>query len=329
MFSKLTKGLIRKMQLPSRNLVQVAKLSFSVEPPKPEEPEKLTPEEFISEHLRSIEEQRSLDDKKGAQDPTRGSFYIFGFAGVALLTLFAIQKLNEYRDTAIKTKKKFSQQHVGKPDIGGDWEILDTQGKPFGSADLRNSYYVIYFGFCNCPDICPASLSKLAKAFSIIQESKEKRLFDLKLVFVSVDPDRDTLPKIDQFAKYFHPTIIGVTGKSNDDPKLKEMLRKFKIYATKMEFETTNEKGEVEQGYTYDHSVIAYLMSDENEYLVHLGSSLGSRDLANNITDHIMARNSDSIRADKTKKKDNSHKPRNLETLNNSIIKTIVRELIG
>lgn len=53
-------------------------------------------------------------------------------------------------------------------------------------------------------------------------------------MFVSVDPDRDTFEKIDKFAKYFDKTMIGVTGKSNDDPALKDCMRKFKIYSSKI-----------------------------------------------------------------------------------------------
>lgn len=81
---------------------------------------------------------------------------------------------------------------VGKAQIGGDWELIGVDGKPFSSEELKGKYYLIYFGFTHCPDICPNSLTKLSKAVAKVKKSKEANFFDLKTIFVSVDPDRDT-----------------------------------------------------------------------------------------------------------------------------------------
>ena len=118
-----------------------------------------------------------------------------------------------------KIKKSGKTWHTGKADIGGEWELLDTKGQPFGSKNLRNSYYLIYFGFCNCPDICPNTMIKLSKAYNAAL--KELSHAKLKMVFVSVDPDRDTPQIIDKWLDYFGGDFIGVTAKSNDDPALR------------------------------------------------------------------------------------------------------------
>ena len=123
---------------------------------------------------------------------------------------------------------------VGKAQIGGDWELLGTDGKPFSSKNLEGKYYLIYFGFTHCPDICPNSLTKLAKAVSTVKRSKEANFFDLETVFVSVDPDRDSAEKLQKFISVFDPDMIGVTGTHNQDPALRECMRKFKIYASKL-----------------------------------------------------------------------------------------------
>lgn len=123
---------------------------------------------------------------------------------------------------------------VGKAQIGGDWELLGVDGKPFSSKDLEGKYYLIYFGFTHCPDICPNSLSKLARAVTKVKKSKEANFFELKTVFVSVDPDRDNPEKMTKFINLFDPEMIGVTGKYNMDPALRECMKKFKIYATKL-----------------------------------------------------------------------------------------------
>lgn len=99
--------------------------------------------------------------------------------------------------------------------IGGDWKLKDTKGNTFGSDDLKGYYYLIYFGFCNCPDICPNSLIKLVKGLQKVKETSEGKYMKIKTVFVSVDPDRDTNAKIEAFLNIFDKNIIGVTGTHN------------------------------------------------------------------------------------------------------------------
>lgn len=226
-------------------------------------------------------------DDKSESNSSGNKLYAFAIGSSLLGLLYFLQKMNTMRDKSLKARQEAKQKFYGKPDIGGSWNLTDVDGNTLSSQDLKGSYYVVYFGFCKCPDICPQSLVKLTKAFDQIKKMKESSYFDLKLVFVSVDPDRDNPKTIKKFLNYFSPNIIGIAGLYNDDPRLKDMMKKFKIYATKIEFETEDEKGNKEESYTLDHTVISYLMNDENEYLTHLGSSLSAKDLAGKIVDHI------------------------------------------
>ena len=70
-----------------------------------------------------------------------------------------------------------------------------------------------------------------------VKNNPKSSFFDLKTVFISVDPDRDNYEKLDRFCKAFDPDMIGVTGKHNNDNALRETMRKFKIYASKLEYE--------------------------------------------------------------------------------------------
>jgi len=85
-----------------------------------------------------------------------------------------------------------------------------------------------------CPDVCPISLQKVAKAVRAIKKTKEYKYFDLEMVFVSIDPDWDSNEWIRQYCKIFDENMIGLTHKSNDDPKLKDILKKFKIHSSKI-----------------------------------------------------------------------------------------------
>jgi protein SCO1/2 len=82
--------------------------------------------------------------------------------------------------------------YTGKADIGGPWLLYDTKGNAVTHKNFQGKYYLIYFGFTMCPDVCPISLQKVAKAFRRIKKSKEYNYFDLEMVFVSIDPDRDS-----------------------------------------------------------------------------------------------------------------------------------------
>lgn len=115
----------------------------------------------------------------------------------------------------------------------------------------------------------------------------EYRYIKLKTIFVSVDPDRDSPEKMHKFLSHFDKSIIGLTGSANDDPNLKSMMRKFRIYATKIELDEQENKGQ-NKPYTLDHTIITYLMDDSNNYLTHLGSNLGDRDMSKIIVDAIL-----------------------------------------
>jgi protein SCO1/2 len=218
----------------------------------------------------------------------RSAFYIYVTAGVTLVGLYFLMIIN----SSAKDKKnmKSTVNHVGKANIGGPWKLSDLNGMPFGSGDLDGKYYLIYFGFCRCPDVCPQSLHKLSKALEVIRKSPEKKYFDLETVFVSVDPDRDSKEDIEKFLKHFDKSIIPVTGKSNDDPSLRQMMFRFKIYASKIELEEEEAAADPTKPrpYTLDHTIITYLMDDENQYLTHIGSNMSASETANHIITKIM-----------------------------------------
>jgi len=135
---------------------------------------------------------------------------------------------------------------------------------------------------------------KLAKAVDTVKASKEYAYFDIVPIFVSVDPNRDTNERIEEYVKIFHPDMIGLTHKNNDSPELKAILKSFKIHVSKIflsdldeeedmkllaenapkvvekmnemdekENKThgvAKEKKSTEEKYTLDHTIVVYLM---------------------------------------------------------------------
>jgi protein SCO1/2 len=200
--------------------------------------------------------------------------------------------------------------YTGKADIGGPWMLYNTKGEPVTHKDLEGKYYLIYFGFTYCPDVCPVSLMKMAKSLERVRQSKEYRYFDLEALFVSVDPDRDTKERIEEYCKIFDEKLIGLTHKTNDNPELKEMLKKFKIHVSKIylseeevkeDMQTLKENAPLvieklgsledknDEKYTLDHSIIVYLIGPDNQFLTYLGSNLDEKDMADIILDEVSA----------------------------------------
>lgn len=108
-------------------------------------------------------------------EPTKfgNAMLIISAIALALAYLYMeIQVIRANKKKKPEAKAAAKVTGVGKAHIGGDWELVDTNGKPFSNKDLEGQYYLIYFGFTHCPDICPNSLTKLAKAVQKVKKSK-------------------------------------------------------------------------------------------------------------------------------------------------------------
>ena len=86
---------------------------------------------------------------------------------------------------------------------------LDSPEGALSLKDLRGKVVLIFFGFTSCPDVCPISLSTISHAFSYLTDDELERSRSL---FISLDPERDTMERLKKYTGYFHPNIIGVTG---------------------------------------------------------------------------------------------------------------------
>jgi protein SCO1 len=124
--------------------------------------------------------------------------------------------------------------------------LYDTKGEPVTHKNMAGKYYMIYFGFTYCPDVCPVSLMKMAKSLDNVRASKEANYFDIEGIFVSVDPNRDSNERIEEYTKIFHKDLIGLTHKKNDSPELKSILKKFKIHVSKIFLSDEDEKEDLE-----------------------------------------------------------------------------------
>ena len=96
-----------------------------------------------------------------------------------------------------------------QPSLGGPFTLVDQNGKPFSSDRLKGKPTLIYFGYAFCPDVCPTSLLLMETAIEKLGPDTAKKV---NLVFITIDPERDTPELMKGYVENFSPTFIGLTG---------------------------------------------------------------------------------------------------------------------
>lgn len=129
---------------------------------------------------------------------------------------------------------------TGIQGYGNDFRLTDHTGKARGMADFRGKTVLMFFGFAQCPDVCPTTLSDLKKVMAKLGPDAEK----FQVLFVTVDPARDTQDVLAQYVTAFHPSFIALRG---DREATNKVTRDFKIVAQLQE-------GQTPETYTINHS---------------------------------------------------------------------------
>ncbi|XP_015782629.1 protein SCO1 homolog, mitochondrial [Tetranychus urticae] len=198
----------------------------------------------------------------------------FGLAG----SLMAIISTGVYFYKDYK-KKQFEMNHLrslGKPAIGGPFDLIDQDEKPFTSKNLLGKWAILYFGFTHCPDVCPEELEKVTKVVEII----DKRHGTGKLipVFITVDPARDTPSLIKEYLKEFSPKFIGLTG---DKRAIDSVCKRYRVYYS-------SGPKDADSDYIVDHTIIMYLLDPEGQFCSYFGQNKSANMIADEIDTEIM-----------------------------------------
>jgi protein SCO1/2 len=144
---------------------------------------------------------------------------------------------------------KHTNLELASAPVGGDFTV-EIQNGDLSLKDLRGKVVVLYFGYTQCPDICPTSLALLTQALS---QMSEEELAKVQSIFVSVDPDRDNVTRLKEYAAYFHPNIMGATAEKEEIDKI------VKLYGAAYQ----KVESDSAVGYLVDHSSYTYLI-DKN-----------------------------------------------------------------
>jgi protein SCO1/2 len=163
---------------------------------------------------------------------------------------------------------EFAGAMVTNPQPAPDFTLLSVDG-PVSLSDYEGQYVYLYFGYTFCPDVCPATMNELAKMTEMMGEEAQ----NVQVLMITVDPQRDTAEKLEEYMAFFDPSFIGLTG---TDEEIATTAQPYGV------FYQANE-GSVESGYLVDHSTRTYLLTPERVPIVAYPFSVTAEEMATDL----------------------------------------------
>ena len=152
--------------------------------------------------------------------------------------------------------------------------LTDHNGKPRKLSDFQGKVVVIFFGYTQCPDVCPTVLTKMREVMTLLGSDAEK----LQVVFVTIDPERDTQALLAQYVPAFHPSFVGIYG---DASATAAIAKDFKIFYQK-------QAGTTPASYTMDHSSGSYVIDAKGKLRLYLKHEDTAAQIAEDVK-HLLA----------------------------------------
>lgn len=186
------------------------------------------------------------------------------FAGIALLVLGAC------------APEGFKNTDITGSDFARDFALTDHTGKARTLADYRGKVVAIFFGFTQCPDICPTTMSEMKAVKQALGDDGEK----FQVLFITIDPARDTPQLLSQYAPAFDPSFVGLYG---DAAATERTAKEFKVYYQKV-------AGSAPDRYTMDHSVATYIYDSEGRVRLYVRQNAGQEAVVHDVKQLLRGR---------------------------------------
>jgi protein SCO1/2 len=180
---------------------------------------------------------------------------------VALLVILA----------ACSPKPEFKNIDItGSTAFGKDFSLLDPDGKVRTLADFKGKVVLMFFGYTQCPDVCPTTLTEMQQVMTLLGPQADK----VQVLFVTVDPARDTDAILKQYVPAFDPRFLGL--RPADEAALEKVTKDFKIYYKKV-------PGSSPGSYTIDHTAGSYAFDPEGRLRLYIKHAQGPETLAHDL----------------------------------------------
>lgn len=173
-----------------------------------------------------------------------------------------------------------SIQPVAGFDRGSHFALTTQTGEEFNTqSDIpENGYALIFFGFTHCPVICPTELQKFAEVMDILPEDTASKISPL---FITIDPERDSVDVMRGYVPLFHPSIVGLTGNVEN---VHAILNEWKVYFAKVDDPSMS-------SYTMDHSTYSYLVDHDMRILAMFRMNATAENIAEQIAEIAASNN--------------------------------------
>lgn len=150
--------------------------------------------------------------------------------------------------------------------FGRDFALDDPAGRRRTLADFRGKAVILFFGYASCPDVCPTTLSRLAEAMKLLGPQAAR----VQVLFVTVDPERDTAERLRDFVPWFHPDFLALRGTQEET---RQVLAEFRATAITRPVEGS-------MGYVIDHSAACYVFDPAGRLRLYVKDEQSAADIA-------------------------------------------------
>lgn len=186
-----------------------------------------------------------------------------------LMGLFVLLSACGQSNNQSDTKNGFVGTDITGADFSKPLALTDHAGKKRTMSDFAGKVVVLFFGYTHCPDVCPTTMADLKQAMKLLGDKSDQ----VQVLFVTVDPQRDTQEVLAQFVPSFDKRFIGLWG---NEAETAAALSSFKIYASKVE-----DSGK--SGYTIDHSAGTYVFDKQGKIRLYMEYGQKPADIASDL----------------------------------------------
>ncbi|MEM7693193.1 MAG: SCO family protein [Pseudomonadota bacterium] len=187
-------------------------------------------------------------------------------AGASLITYAALFLWTDDRQRA--------QEAQSEPPFYADFELTAHDGRVRRDEDFAGSWMLVFFGFANCPDICPTTLADLSIVMDRLDEDAER----VRPLFISIDPQRDTVAELANYVPRFDPRIIGLTGTAE---QIARTAKTFRIYYERLE------EAAAPDGYTMSHSSQLFLFDPKGGYVTSYSYGTPAEEIVADLQERV------------------------------------------
>ena len=172
-------------------------------------------------------------------------------------------------DRLQQPKVQFANTDLTGLDYAKDFALTDHTGKPRTLADFKGKAVVIFFGYTQCPDVCPTTMSEMAAVMQALGPQADR----VQVLFVTIDPARDTQELLAKYVPSFDPRFLGLYG---TDAQIAAVAKEFKVFYAR-------QPGKTEGSYTMDHTAGSYVFDPAGRIRLFVRHGQGAEPIAHDL----------------------------------------------